>query len=73
MIPSLTLYKLKLTSKYWKTSNDSSSLIPSIIRQWNSLDQSLRNVDSIAKFKAELRKLKDINQVPKHYEIGPKV
>jgi hypothetical protein len=28
-------------------------------------------VDSIAKFKAELRKWKDISQVPKHYEIGP--
>jgi hypothetical protein len=26
-------------------------------------------VDSIAKFKAELRKRKDISQVPKHYEI----
>jgi hypothetical protein len=33
-------------------------------------DLSLRNVDSIAKFKAELRKRKDISQVPKHYEIG---
>ena len=29
-------------------------------------------VDSIAKFKAELRKRKDISQVPKHYEIGPR-
>ena len=33
---------------------------------------ALRNVDSIAKFKAELRKRKDISQVPKHYEIGPR-
>jgi hypothetical protein len=29
-------------------------------------------VDYIAKFKAELRKRKDISQVPKHYEIGPR-
>jgi hypothetical protein len=57
MIPSLTLYKLK---------------IPSTIRQWNSLDPSLRNVDSIAKFKTELRKQKDISQVPTHYEIVPR-
>jgi hypothetical protein len=42
------------------------------IRQWNSLDPSLRNVDSIAKFKTELRKRKDISQVPTHYEIGPR-
>ena len=31
----------------------------------------LQNVESIAKFKTELRKQKDISQVPKHYEIGP--
>jgi hypothetical protein len=30
-------------------------------------------MDSIAKFKAELRKRKDISQVPKHYEIGPRI
>ena len=39
------------------------------------IDQTLRYteeyVDSIAKFKTELRKRKDISQVPKHYEIGP--
>jgi hypothetical protein len=29
-------------------------------------------VESIAKFKTELRKQKDIRQVPKHYEIGPR-
>jgi hypothetical protein len=29
-------------------------------------------VDSIAKLKTELRKQKDISQVPKHYEIGPR-
>jgi hypothetical protein len=27
-------------------------------------------MDSIAKFKTELRKRKDISQVPTHYEIG---
>jgi hypothetical protein len=26
----------------------------------------------IAKFKTELKKQKDISQVPKHYEIGPR-
>ena len=29
-------------------------------------------MESIAKFKTELRKQKDIRQVPKHYEIGPR-
>ena len=50
-------------------SNTCDSFIPSAIRQWNSLDPSLRNKDSIAKFKTELRKRKDISQVPKHDEI----
>ena len=29
-------------------------------------------MDSIAEFKTELRKRKDISQVPTHYEIGPR-
>ena len=29
-------------------------------------------MESIAKFETELRKQKDIRQVPKHYEIGPR-
>ena len=29
-------------------------------------------MESIAKFKIELRKQKDIRQVAKHYEIGPR-
>jgi hypothetical protein len=35
------------------------SFIPSTIRQWNSLNPSLRNVESIAKFKTELRKQRE--------------
>jgi hypothetical protein len=29
-------------------------------------------MEFIAKFKTELRKQKDIKQVPKHYEMGPR-
>jgi hypothetical protein len=29
-------------------------------------------IGTIAKFKTELRKRKDISQVPTHYEIGPR-
>jgi hypothetical protein len=57
---------------FCRLSNTYDSFIHSTIRQWNSLDPSLRNVDYITKFKAELRKRKDISQVPKHYEIGPR-
>jgi hypothetical protein len=59
----------KLKQEY-DLNNTYDSFIPSTIRQWNSLVPSLRNVDSIAKFKAELRKRKDISQVPKHYETA---
>jgi hypothetical protein len=48
------------------------SFIPSTIRQWNSLNPSLRDVESIAKFKTELGKQKNISPVPNHYEIGPR-
>ena len=73
-IQSTTVYPLRNRSDiimpFCRLSN--TSFIPSTIRQWNSLDPSLRNVDAIAKFKVELRKRKDISQVPKHYEIGPR-
>jgi hypothetical protein len=75
-IQSTTVYPLRngsdIKMPFCRLSNTYDSFIPSTIRQWNSLDPSLRNVDSIAKFKAELRKRKDISQVPKHYEIGPR-
>jgi hypothetical protein len=45
---------------FCRLSNTYDSFIPSTIRQWNSLDLSLRNVDSIAKFKAELRKVRPV-------------
>ena len=75
-IQSTTVYPLRNGSDiiipFCRLSNTYDSFIPSTIRQWNSLDPSLRNVNYIAKFKAELRKRKDISQVPKHYEIGPR-
>ena len=75
-IQSTTVYPLRnwsdIIMPFCRLSNTYDSFIPSTIRQWNSLDPSLRNVDSIAKFKAELRMRKDISQVPKHYEIEPR-
>ena len=75
-IQSTTVYPLRNGSDsimpFCRLSNTYDSFIPSTTRQWNSLDPSFRNVDSIAKYKAELRKRKDISQVPKHYEIGPR-
>ena len=75
-IQSKTVYPLRNGSDiiipFCRLSITCDSFIPSTICQWNSFDQLPRNVDSIAKFKTELRKQKDISQVPKHYEIGPR-
>jgi hypothetical protein len=75
-IQSTTIYPLRngsdIIMSFCRLSNTYDSFISSTIRQWNSLDPSIRNVDYIAKFKTELRKRKDISQVPKHYEIGPR-
>ena len=75
-IKSTTVYPLRIgidiIIPFSRQSHTYDSFIPSTIRQWNSLDPSVRNVDYIAKFQTELRKRKDISQVPKHYEIGPR-
>ena len=46
------------------------SFIPSTIRQWNNLNPFLRNMESIAKFKTELRKQKDIRNRPFNLKGG---
>jgi len=59
-IQSKTVYPLRNGSDiiipFCRLSNTYDSL-----RQWNSLDPSIRNVDYIAKLKTELRKRKDIS------------
>jgi hypothetical protein len=37
-----------------------------------TIEEEMINMDSIAKFKTELQKWKDISQAPTHYEIGPR-
>ena len=41
---------------------------------WNSLNNTIRNVDTLSKFKSELKKIDETeNQVvPKHYFYGPR-
>ena len=54
-IQSTTAYPLRNGSDiiipFCRLSNTYYSFIPSTIRQWNSLDPPIRNVDYIAKFK----------------------
>ena len=41
---------------------------------WNSLNSNIRNVDTLSKFKSELKKIDETenHSVPKHYFYGPR-
>jgi hypothetical protein len=41
---------------------------------WNSLNSTIRNVDTLSKFKSELKKIDETENhaVPKHYSYGPR-
>ena len=73
-IQSTAVYPLRngnnIMTPFCRLSLTDESFIPSTIRQWNRLDLSLRNVDSIFKFKSELKNLNPHRRVPKHYEYG---
>ena len=60
-IQSTTVYPLRNGSDiivpFCRLSLTRDSYIPSTIRKWNKLDQSLRDISSVAKFKNELRNL----------------
>jgi hypothetical protein len=41
---------------------------------WNSLNNTIRNVDTLSKFKSDLKKIDETENhaVPKHYVYGPR-
>ena len=50
-----------------------SSFIPSSVREWNKLENSVRNLDTPLKFKrALLNNANEINAVPKHFLCIPR-
>jgi hypothetical protein len=48
--------------------------MPSTMKTWNSLNNTIRNVDTLSKFKSELKKIDETanHAVPKHYFYGPR-
>jgi hypothetical protein len=52
---------------YCRLSSTSDSFIPSTIKMWNSLNYNIRNVDTLSKFKSELKKIDETenHSVPK--------
>ena len=76
-IQSTTTYPLRngedIITPFCRLSITNNSYIPSTIRLWNNLDVSVRRLDSLAKFKSELKKLNTENTVvPKYFTFGPR-
>ena len=58
---------------FCRLSLTSGSFIPSTFRKWNSLDQTVRNVDFISKFKTNLKNSSGhIKSVPVYFSYGPR-
>ena len=59
---------------FCRLSSHSDSFIPSTIKMWNSLNNNIRNVDTLSKFKSELKKIDETenDSVPKIFFCGPR-
>ena len=61
IIQSTSVYPLRngndIILPFCRLSATSDSFIPSTIKMWNSLNNNIRNVDTLSKFKSELKKI----------------
>ena len=59
---------------FCRLSSTRNSFIPSTIKMWNSLNNTIRNVDTLSKFNSEIKKIDESENhaVPKHYFYGPR-
>ena len=77
-IQSASVYPLingnDITLPFCRLSSTRDSFISSTIKMWNSSNDTIRNVDSISKFKSELKKIDktENHAVPKHDLYGPR-
>ena len=75
-IQSTTRYPLRngqdIIVPFCRLTLTSESFFPSTIREWNKLDLTVRNTDTLAKFKSELRNTVTVNKPPLHYSYGPR-
>ena len=75
-IQSLTNYPLRngndIMQPFCRLSVTSESFFPSTIKEWNKLDVSTRELDSISKFKTAIKNSNQILQVTKHFSFGPR-
>ena len=77
-IQSISVYPSRnwndIILSFCRLSSTRDSFIPFTIKMWNSLNNTIRNIDTLSKFKSELKKI-DENENhagPKHYLYGPK-
>ena len=76
-IQSTTIYPLPngedIIVPFCRLTLTSDSCIPSTIKKWNDLNPTIQNIESISKFKRELKRANapDI-PVPKYYSYGPR-
>ena len=74
-LQSTTIYPLRhgedIIIPFCRLALTSESFIPSTIRQWNSLDISIRKAESLSKFKNAI-KTKPGEYPPKYYAYGPR-
>ena len=77
-IQSTTVYPLRngndIIVPFCRLSLTQNSFIPSTVRQWNNLDQSVRNLGTLSGFKNALRKENIIKRmsIPKYFQYGPR-
>ena len=74
-IQSTTVYPLRngedIILPFCRLSLTNESFIPSTIREWNKLDHSIRNLDTLSKFKSVLKR-KNNQNIPLYYSYGPR-
>jgi hypothetical protein len=77
-IQSISVYPLRnwndIILPFCRLSSTRDSFNPSTIKMWNSLNNTIRNIDSLSKFKSELKKIDETENhaLPKHYFHGPR-
>ena len=69
-IQSTTIYPLRndndIIVPFCRFSLTRDSFVPATVREWNSLNLSVRNIDTLSKFKKAIRSSISM-QIPRHY------
>jgi hypothetical protein len=74
-VSNLTEYPLRNALDFQiinqRTELFSKSFIPSAISLWNSIDNNIRSLDTLSKFKSTIKNsLFNVNQIPEYFHIG---